>query len=288
MKRSLSLVLALAISANLLPMAASASSDCYTDPVFQYSGGGTVKSAVFMRDQACVSGTSVLATLSAGATVSVVGFTDGWYRVSVNGKTGWVGQQFIDTSAQRTGVVWSTYEEFRSAGSLSAADLGLLQPTETLSEGPINPRDLVKLACSTTVKADDPCKAVYYIGADGKRHAFPNSETFYSWYAGFDAVRIITPQQMGQYMLGANITYRPGRLMVKFTTDPKTYAVGRGGVLRWVKTEELARTFYGQDWNQHIRDIPDTFYANYSFGADISSVSDYDPGNELSAAPTFD
>ena len=69
--------------------------------------------------------------------------------------------------------------------------------------------------------------------------------------------------------------------MVKFTTDPKVYAVSRGGLLRWVKTEELARSFYGNDWNQKIDDIADAFYTNYTFGTEINSVTEYSPSAEL-------
>lgn len=76
--------------------------------------------------------------------------------------------------------------------------------------------------------------------------------------------------------------------MVKFTTDPKVYVVGRGGVLRWVKTEALARAYYGENWNTKIDDIADAFYSNYAFGSDISAESEFSPTMELSAAPTFD
>jgi len=289
MKRFLSTLATATLFVGLLPPVASAM-DCYVDPVHQYSGSGTIKSAVFMRSEACVSGTMILKTLSAGTSVSVVGYTDGWYEVTSGGKRGWIGQQFLETSAYDTGVTYSSYAEYRSH---TPAELASPNPTpstssETVYTGTIGPRDLIKLACTSTAKSDDPCKAVYYIGGDGKRHAFPNSEAFFSWYTGFDNVRVVTAQQLGQYMLGANITFRPGKLMVKFTTDPKTYAVARGGVLRWVKTEELARMYYGTLWNQQIRDIADTFYANYTFGADISVADEYDPAVEMAGAVTFD
>ncbi len=289
MKRFLCLVAAAATLAGLLPPATMAM-DCYVDPVQQYSGTGTIRSGVYLRSEACVTGTMILKTLSANTVVSVVGYTDGWYEVVAGGKRGWIGQQFLNSAAQATGVIWPSYEEYRSnnPASLPSADPGPSPATESLYTGSIGPRDLLKLACTSASKSDDPCRAVYYVGGDGKRHAFPNSETFFSWYAGFDNVRVVTQSQLGQYALGANITFRPGKLMVKFTTDPKTYAVARGGVLRWVKTEELARTYYGPSWNQNIRDIADTFYTNYTFGADISSSGDYDPAAELAGAATFD
>ena len=289
MKRFLCLAVVPVLLAGLLPSGIKAM-DCYVDPVLQYSGTGTVKSAVYLRSEACVTGTMILKTLSANTVVEVVGYTDGWYEVVAGGKHGWIGQQFLNSSAHATGVTWPNYEDYRlhPPSSVTPADLGLTTVTETLYTGVIGSHDLIKLACANTSASDDPCRAVYYVGTDGKRHAFPNSEVFFSWYSGFDAVRAVTPQQLGQYALGMNVTFRPGKLMVKFTTDPKTYAVARGGILRWVKTEELARAYYGQYWNQNIRDIADTFYTNYAFGADISSSGEYDPSAELAGAVTLD
>jgi hypothetical protein len=88
--------------------------------------------------------------------------------------------------------------------------------------------------------------------------------------------------------LGKNVSYRPGVRMVKFTTVPKTYAVSRYGVLRWVKTEAVATQLYGSNWNQQIDDINDAFYANYAFGSDINNSNEYSVQGEMNAAPTID
>ncbi len=140
---------------------------------------------------------------------------------------------------------------------------------------------LLKAICPPDVSADDPCRAVYYVGKDGKRHAFPNSRVFFTWYGGFESVREIPLEGLSVYPLGQNVQYRAGVRMVKFMTDPKVYAVSRGGVLRWIKSEELARAFYGNDWNKQIDDLTDAFYTNYTFGPDIATVSDYNPADEI-------
>lgn len=281
----------LVLLASFVPNVALADG-CYVDPVHQYSGSGRIKSAVFLRSEACVSGTMVLRTLSAGSQVSVVGFTDGWYEVISGGKRGWIGQQFLETSAQTTGVTWSSYEEYRSH---TPAEVAEAEPTavsvvstEESYEGTIGSRNLIKLVCPSIAASDHPCRAVYYVGVDGKRHAFPNSRVFYTWYTNFDSVRAVSAERLGQYMLGANVTYRPGARMVKFATDAKTYAVDQGGVLRWVKTEELAVALYGAAWNTKIDDIPDTFYMNYTFGEDVASDSDFNPTAEIAQAASFD
>lgn len=292
MKRFLSFFTTGILTIVFIPTYAHAAAGCYEDPVLQYSGPGTIKSAVYMRSEACVSGTLVLRTLSAGTSVQVVGYTDGWYEVLSGGKRGWIGEQFLGTSASATGISWGTYEAYRtSPQSEGLPPLAPVSETPSVEEaygGEIAARDLIKLVCSSAADANDPCRAVYYIGADGKRHAFPNSRVFFTWYANFDSVHAVTAERLGQYPLGANVTYRPGVRMVKFTTDPKVYAVARGGILRWVASEELARTLYAESWNQNIDDIPDAFYTNYTFGDDIASDSDFSPTAEADGSPTFD
>ncbi len=122
--------------------------------------------------------------------------------------------------------------------------------------------------------------AVYYVGTDGRRHAFPNSKVYFTWYPNFNSVTVISAQKLASIPLGANVTYKPGARMVKFTTDLRVYAVSKGGVLRWVKTEGAAIGLYGSDWNKKIDDISDAFYVNYTFGPDISSASDYSVAGE--------
>ncbi len=117
---------------------------------------------------------------------------------------------------------------------------------------------------------DNP--AVYYCGADGKRYVFPNSAVYFSWYPDFSGVVTITPEDLAKIPLGGNVTYKPGVRMVKIQSDPKTYAVARGGVLRWVTTEAVARALYGDNWNQFIDDINVAFFLNYVIGDPITEA----------------
>ncbi|MDD5726444.1 MAG: hypothetical protein PHC53_03480, partial [Patescibacteria group bacterium] len=129
--------------------------------------------------------------------------------------------------------------------------------------------------------------AVYYIGSDGKRHAFPNSKIYFTWYSDFSGVRIITADQLASIPLGTNVRYKPGSRMVKFTTDPKVYAVDANGVLRWVKTEAAAKALYGDNWNTFIDDLSDAFFSNYSFGSDINSAADFNVSTTMGLEATI-
>lgn len=147
---------------------------------------------------------------------------------------------------------------------------------------------LIKLVCPAYALPDHPCKAVYYYGKDGKRHAFPNERVFFTWFVDFGAVVEVNDGFMNSIDLGKNVTYRPGTRMVKFTTVNKVYAVGKGGVLRWVTTESAASALYGSNWNTKIDDLSDAFFTNYSFGADVNVPGDFNIGGELNAASTID
>lgn len=128
------------------------------------------------------------------------------------------------------------------------------------------------------IKASHP--SVYYYGANGKRYVFPNERTFKSWYADFSGVKKITDTELAAIAIGGNVTYRPGVKMVKIETDPKVYALGKGGVLRWIATEEVARALYGANWARQIDDLPDEFFTNYTVGSPINNLSDFVPSAE--------
>ncbi|MEK7665996.1 MAG: YCF48-related protein [Patescibacteria group bacterium] len=145
------------------------------------------------------------------------------------------------------------------------------EATETLTQN-----SLIKMACSGGEDVNDSCRAVYYYGEDGKRHAFPNEKVYFTWFDDFDDVNIVTDATMASASLGQNVTYHPGKKMVKFVTVRTVYAVGSDGELRAIDSEETAEALYGENWNQNVDDIADTFYGNYSFGVDIDDESDFD------------
>lgn len=133
------------------------------------------------------------------------------------------------------------------------------------------PAHAATLVAGDLIKASGP--AVYYYTADGKRAPFPNEKVYNSWFVGYGKVKTITDTELAALSLsGTNMTYRPGTRLVKITTDPKVYAVQPGGSLHWVKTEEIAKALYGDNWNKQIDDVADVFFTNYSKGSDVESA----------------
>jgi len=125
--------------------------------------------------------------------------------------------------------------------------------------------------------------ALYYLSSDGKRYVFPNDKAYFSWYPDFSEVQTVSDSVLSSYSLGGNVTYRPGTELVKIQSDPKVYAVDKGGVLRWVNSESAATAIFGSNWSKHVDDIADAFFINYTVGSPIYSAGDFNPATEASA-----
>jgi hypothetical protein len=151
----------------------------------------------------------------------------------------------------------------------------------------LSPGTLIKRACPANADVNHACKAVYFYGEDGKRHAFPNEKVFFTWYPDFTSVQTVGTDVLASLPLGSNVTYRPGAKLVKFVSLPRVYAVALGGSLRWVATEDIAQALYGATWNKQVDDISDAFYTDYRFGSDVVLSNDYSITAELAAASTI-
>ncbi len=125
---------------------------------------------------------------------------------------------------------------------------------------------------------------VYYIGADGRRHSFPNPKVYFTWFRDFSRVRIVAGRELADVPLGANLTYRPGSRLVKFTTDPRVYAVDSDRRLRWVKIEATAQALYGPFWARQVDDVSDAFYMDYRIGQEIDRAADYSVSGAMGTA----
>lgn len=125
---------------------------------------------------------------------------------------------------------------------------------------------------SGTLIKSPAASAVYYCGGDGKRYVFPNDKTYFTWYANFSGVKTITVEDLAAIPIGGNATYRPGVKMLKIQSDPKVYAVDRGGVLRWITTDEIAKALYGPAWAKQVHDLSDAFFINYTVGDPVTAT----------------
>ena len=144
---------------------------------------------------------------------------------------------------------------------------------------------------SATAKSDSLIKStnsvIYYYASDGFRYVFPDDKTFGSWFSDFKNVVTVSNDELAKIPLRGNVTYRPGVRMVKIKTNPKVYAVDKGGKLRWIENEEIAKELYGDDWNKKIDDVPDVFFMNYVEGDSIKNTGDYNPAAVIEEVKTI-
>ncbi len=215
---------------------------------------------------------------------------------SVDGGSTWTSEDFTQENLSFFGVSYKDEQNLWIIGSNEdvVSSVFLYVPDQSISTEPLSQEitpttteslsstlntltsHLVKLACPpANADVNDPCKAVYYYATDGYRHAFPNEKVFFTWFENFDDIEEIEGNVLSSMPLGPTVTYHPGTRMVKFQSVPTVYAVERTGVLRAIASEAVAEALYGPQWNQHIDDISDAFFGNYSFGEKIESSTDY-------------
>ena len=126
--------------------------------------------------------------------------------------------------------------------------------------------------------------AVYYV-KNGMRYVFPNAKVYDSWYSNSNTVVFLEDAELAMYPIGGNVTYRPSTRLLKIQSDPKVYAVSKGGVLRWVENEQVAVALFGSAWNGMVDDVPDAFFPSYTMGTPIAGITDYQRVNEVLACP---
>lgn len=188
---------------------------------------------------------------------------------------------YVKSSAVGQSTLFATIgsTNIGSANITFTTQVSSISPTPVLP-GTISVGTLIKLACPAGSDVNHPCRAVYFVGPQGKRHAFPNAKAYFTWYTDFSNINIVTGTEMASLPLGKNIVYRPGVRMVKFQTDPKVYVVSKGGVLRPIKSEAAAQVLYGAQWAKQVDDVSDAFLGDYLFGVEVNTMSDYDGATE--------
>ncbi|MDO8490161.1 MAG: hypothetical protein Q7S47_01970 [bacterium] len=181
-------------------------------------------------------------------------------------------------------------------GTVSGTSLITVCPTSTYTTGcavltatnttqATTPTTPVTISVGQLIKASTPI--VYYLGTNGKRYAFPNERIFKTWYANFNSVITISDSALASYLIGGNVTYKPGSKMIKIVSSPKVYALDVRGTLRPIANETAASALYGSNWARLIEDVPTTFFADYSIGTAINSSADFNPSTAAAAASSI-
>lgn len=113
---------------------------------------------------------------------------------------------------------------------------------------------------------------VYIVGADGKRYAFPDAQTYRSWYADANGVLRVPDAVLAAFPLGGLVTIRPGTFLVKVQSDPTVYAAEPGAMLRAIPDEQTAAALFGASWARRVVDVPDAFFTTYRTGIPLTAA----------------
>ncbi len=151
--------------------------------------------------------------------------------------------------------------------------------------GAAMPASAAGVPAGSLIRGSQP--AVYYVTADGKRLAFPNEKTYFTWFSDFKNVKFVSDAQLASYPLAGNVTYRPGTRLLKLSSGTTVYAVSHNGVLRPFQNQNAVLTTFGKGWINFVDDLSDAFFVNYRVGLPIFSATDYSPSAEFAAASSI-
>lgn len=156
----------------------------------------------------------------------------------------------------------------------------------TDNEFPVLPVDPPKDAGAILVGPKVATK--FYLSSNGKRYVFPDeTKTFETWKSVLPAEKKVSQEELEAYPLGGNVWYRPGTRLIKIESDPRIYAVARGGVLREIN-EGNAEIIFGSDWRSLVDTLQDYYFTNYIVGNPINSPQEYSRETEMNRAQTVD
>ena len=135
--------------------------------------------------------------------------------------------------------------------------------------------------------------AVYYCGIDSVLHLFPNAGVYRTWYKNFDGIRRVAPILFKAIPQGSAVEYRPGTTLFKTVDDLKVYAVQPGAIgrnfevrtflLRWINSEDVARTLFGNDWAKKVIDVPQAYIDQFK-----KELNNHFVGPDIDASVTGD
>ena len=133
---------------------------------------------------------------------------------------------------------------------------------------------------------------VYYFAENGKRYDFPTTAVLTSWIGPWDADHVphsdpticsgvvqIKDTDMASIVIAGNVTMRPGTYVTGIETDPKRYAVAKGGILRKINDEAIGAAVFGPSYSSRIVMTPDFAFINFLMGVDVDEA--YDPAAEF-------
>ncbi len=185
------------------------------------------------------------------------------YRFNQNGKSVTILLMMMSLSSVQEEIVRTQF--LNVIDSFDVTNQAQVVPTTPISSDLRTYGVTQSSLTGTLVKTKD--SSTVYLVHNGKRYSFPNQRIYRSWYGdSFSGVTNVTSEELAQYQLAGNVTYKPGSL-IKIPSISKVYLVTDDGGLRWIPTEEKFKAL-GLSFGS-VEDLSEGFFFNYTIQADI-------------------
>lgn len=158
--------------------------ECFVGTVQKLSGTVTIKSGVFLRDNACMEQSSVIVTVPGGTKVTVLGEWDGWYKIEYAGQRGWLYNTFVSNLAV-SDAGSTEYKQFEAAYP-SGKTGSSATPTPTAESTPVISGDLTtRMKGYILLQVENHGEAWYVNPTVGKRYYMKDGPTAYEMMRAF-------------------------------------------------------------------------------------------------------
>jgi hypothetical protein len=196
-------------------------------------------------------------------------------------------EEVTDDAVDETVSDDTSADETTDVTTDTSTDEGTTEVTETIvqetEEGEV--LESVELVAGMLLQSPQSPN-VYYYSAQGLRHEFRSEDIFFNWYEDFSGITRIPDAQLNSIAFGRPVTASPGESLVRFAGSDRVYAVGFGGVLRWILSPNAAATLFGSKWPEIVQITNNIFFGDYLIGEPILETGDFDPDAE--SAPSLD
>ncbi len=194
-----------------------------------------------------------------------------------------VTEQSVTLRAQGTDLVTvlatDTSDAFSITGTEDSSDTSSDESDDSSDESS-DAEDTDTSATSTTLLPEgtffkgESWSTVYYVGTDGTRRPFLDSQTFFTYADNFESVINTSDEYLSNYMIGAPMMPKAGSVLIKVQSVSKVYVLGADNELRWITSEDVAKELFGNAWADYVIDVPATAWTRFTVGADIAASNE--------------
>ncbi len=119
--------------------------------------------------------------------------------------------------------------------------------------------------------------SIVYLVSDRQMWTIPNEQVYFSWFDSWNDVLRVSESTIDVYLDGyeqmGDLKFAPGT-RVKAVSNARVYVIGSDYKLHWITSETVADELYGDDWNQDIIEVNDTYLWQYATGDNVEDGDD--------------